>query len=292
MVEIPYDLLINALVAGLLLGAFYAAVTVGVSISFGILDIVNIAHPGFIILGSYIAYIVNIRLGLDPILVGVLMLPVFYALGALVYQVYYASFEKRGQDSLRGLAFFFGLLFVTEIVLVLVFGVDYRYVHAPYIGPAWNLGIVDLPMRMLVPALVAVTLVAALQVFLTKTFIGRAIMGVAQDQLALQLMGASPTRIKRIAFAISIATCAIAGALLIIIQPVEPSVGREYIGRVFAICVLGGLGSIPGTLIGAMMLGILESFTSTFYGPSWAPAVSFGVLLLVLAFKPSGLFGR
>jgi len=105
-------------------------------------------------------------------------------------------------------------------------------------------------------------------------------------------MGASPTRIKRIAFAISIATCAIAGALLIIIQPVEPSVGREYIGRVFAICVLGGLGSIPGTLIGAMMLGILESFTSTFYGPSWAPAVAFGVLLLVLAFRPAGLFGR
>jgi branched-chain amino acid transport system permease protein len=291
-VDIPYDLLVNALVAGLLLGAFYAAVTVGISISFGILDIVNIAHPGFIILGSYIAYIVNTRLGFDPILVSLVMLPVFYALGAVIYQVYYQSFEKRGQDSLRGLAFFFGLLFVTEVGLVLVFGVDYRYVNAPYIGPSQNIGFVDLPLRMLVPGCVALVMVAALQLFLTKTFIGRAIMGVAQDQLALQLMGASPTRIKRTAFAISIATCAVAGALLIIIQPVEPSVGREYIGRVFAICVLGGLGSIPGTLIGAMMLGILESFTATFYGPSWAPAVSFGVLLLVLAFKPSGLFGR
>jgi branched-chain amino acid transport system permease protein len=292
MVDVPYDLLVNALVAGLLLGAFYAAVTVGISISFGILDIVNIAHPGFVILGSYIAYIVNTRLGLDPILVSIAMLPAFYALGALIYQVYYESFEKRGQDSLRGLAFFFGLLFITEIVLVLVFGVDYRYVHAPYIGPSINIGFVDLPLRMLVPALVSVALIAGLQLFLTKTFIGRAIMGVAQDQLALQLMAASPTRIKRIAFAISIATAAIAGALLIIIQPVEPSVGREYIGRVFAICVLGGLGSIPGTLIGAMMLGIIESFTSTFYGPSWAPAVAFGVLLLVLAFRPAGLFGR
>ncbi len=292
MVEIPYDLLVNALVAGLLLGAFYAAVTVGISISFGILDIVNIAHPGFVILGSYIAYFVNARLGLDPIVASIALLPAFYALGALIYQVYYESFEKRGQDSLRGLAFFFGLLFITEIVLVLVFGVDYRYVHAPYIGPSINIGFVDLPLRMLVPALVSVALIAALQLFLTKTFIGRAIMGVAQDQLALQLMAASPTRIKRIAFAISIATAAIAGALLIVIQPVEPSVGREYIGRVFAICVLGGLGSIPGTLIGAMMLGIIESFTSTFYGPSWAPAVAFGVLLLVLAFRPAGLFGR
>jgi branched-chain amino acid transport system permease protein len=292
MVDVPYDLLINALVAGLLLGAFYAAVTVGISISFGILDIVNIAHPGFIILGSYIAYIVNARLGLDPILVSIVMLPVFYALGALVYQVYYASFEKRGRDALRGLAFFFGLLFVTEVVLVLVFGVDYRYVHASYIGPSLTFGFIDLPLRMLVPCLVALALVIGLQLFLTKTFTGRAIMGVAQDQLALQLMAASPTRIKRIAFAISIATAAIAGALLIVIQPVEPSVGREYIGRVFAICVLGGLGSLPGTLIAAMMLGIIESFTSTFYGPSWAPAVAFGVLLLVLAFRPYGLFGR
>src|SRR5438445_5665973 len=108
------DLVVNALVAGLLLGGFYAAVTVGVSISFGILDIVNIAHPGFVILGSYIAYIVNTRLGMDPIVASIVMLPVFYALGALVYQVYYASFEKYGQASLRGLAFLFGLLFVTE----------------------------------------------------------------------------------------------------------------------------------------------------------------------------------
>jgi branched-chain amino acid transport system permease protein len=292
MVDIPYDLLINALVAGVLLGAFYAAMTIGVSISFGILDIVNIAHPAFIILGSYIAYIVNQRLGVDPILASIVLLPAFYALGAIVYQVYYQAFERRGEDALRGLAFFFGLLFVTEVALVLVFGVDYRYVQAPYIGPSLSFAGIDLPLRMLVPCVVSLVLVAALQIFLTKTFIGRAIMGVAQDQLALRLMAASPTRIKRVAFAISIATCSIAGALLIVIQPVEPSVGREYIGRVFAICVLGGLGSLPGTLIGAMLLGILESFTSTFYGPSWAPAVSFGVLLLVLAFRPQGLFGR
>src|ERR1700752_1130277 len=113
------DLFTNALCGGLLLGAFYAAVTVGVSISFGILDIVNIAHPGFIILGSYIAYIVNDRLGIDPILTGIIVLPAFYALGAAIYQVYYESFEKRGQDSLRGLAFFFGLLFITEVGLIL-----------------------------------------------------------------------------------------------------------------------------------------------------------------------------
>lgn len=286
------DLLVNAIVAGILLGGFYAAVTVGVSISFGMLDIVNIAHPAFIILGSYIAYIVNTSFGLDPILSAVFMLPAFYLLGAAVYQVYHTSFERRGQDSLRGLAFFFGLLFITEVALILVFGVDYRYVQAPYIGPSWHIGIADFPLRMLVPCVVSLLLVLGLQLFLTHSFIGRAIMAVAQDQLALQLMSANPVRIKRIAFAISIATAALAGAFLIIIQPVEPSVGREYIGRVFAICVLGGMGSLTGTVIAAMLLGMVESFTATFYGPSWAPAVAFGLLLLTLAVRPAGLLGR
>ena len=287
-----FDLLINAIISGILIGAFYAAVTAGVSLSFGILDIVNIAHPAFIILGSYIAYMVNASLGLDPILVSILATPAFYLLGAGIYQIYYLSFEKRGQELLRGLAFFFGLLFITEVALILYFGVDYRYVEAPYIGPTWHFGFVDIPLRILVPSLVSLLLIAVLQLVLTRTFTGRAIMAVAQDQLALKLMAVDPIRIKRIAFAISIASASLAGAFLIVIQPVEPSVGREYIGRVFAICVLGGMGSLPGTVIAAMLVGIVESLTATFYGPSWAPAVSFGFLLLTLALRPAGLLGR
>jgi branched-chain amino acid transport system permease protein len=289
---ISYELLLNAMMAGLLLGGFYVAVTVGVSISFGILDIVNIAHPAFVILGSYIAYILNTRFGIDPIIAAIIMLPVFYLLGAAVYEVYYQSFEKRGQEALRGLAFFFGLLFITEVGLILVFGVDYRYVEASYIGPTWKFGFADLPLRMLVPAVISLLMMGALQFYLSRTFTGRAIMAVSQDQEALRLMAANPVRIKRIAFGISIATASLAGAFLIIIQPIEPSVGREYIGRVFAICVLGGLGSLPGTVIGAMLLGVVESITATFYGPSWAPAVAFGFLLLTLAFRPAGILGR
>ena len=126
--------------------------------------------------------------------------PIFFALGAFVYQVYYLSFERRGQESLRGLAFFFGLLFVTEVTLILVFGVDYRYVEASYIGPSLHFGIADLPLRMLVPCLTALGLFAAIELFITRTFTGRAIMAVSQDQLALQLMAVDPIRIKRIAF--------------------------------------------------------------------------------------------
>jgi branched-chain amino acid transport system permease protein len=286
------QLLLNAIVSGLLLGGFYAVVTVGVSISFGMLDIVNIAHPAFIMLGSYFAFLLNSTLGLDPILSSLVMVPAFFVLGALVYQIYYVAFERRGQESLRGLAFFFGLLFISEVGLVLTFGVDYRFVEAPYIGPSLHLGFLDFPLRMLIPCAVSLALLAALQLYLSNTFMGRAIAAVSQDPLALRLMAANPTRVKRIAFALSIATASIAGALLIVIQPVEPSMGRDYIGRVFAICVLGGMGSFPGTLLAAMLLGIVENITSTFYGPSWSPAVAFGFLLLTLAFRPAGILGR
>jgi branched-chain amino acid transport system permease protein len=290
--EFPTALVLNAIIAGLLLGGFYAAVSVGISISFGMLDVVNIAHPAFIILGSYIAYIVNDRMGFDPIVVSVVLSPLFFALGMLLYRIYYLCFEKRGQESLRGLAFFFGILFITEVALVLIFGVDYRMVQTAYSETTWRLGPVDFPMRLVVPFLVSMTMVVGVQLFLTHTFFGRAVLAVAQDPLALRLMGVNPTRVKGLAFALSIATASVAGAFLIVIQPVQPALGREYIGLVFAVCVLGGMGSIWGTLLGAFVLGLAESFTSTFFGPSWAPAVSFGLLLAALAFKPSGLLGR
>jgi branched-chain amino acid transport system permease protein len=290
--EASTALVINAIIAGLLLGGFYAAVSVGISISFGMLDVVNIAHPAFIILGSYVAYIVNDRFGFDPIVVSVVLSPLFFLLGMALYRIYYLCFEKRGQESLRGLAFFFGILFITEVTLVLIFGVDYRMVSSAYGDVTWRAGDIDFPMRLVVPFLVSVTMVVGVQLFLTHTFFGRAVLAVAQDQLALRLMGVNPVRVKELAFALSIATAGVAGAFLIVIQPVQPSIGREYIGLVFAVCVLGGMGSIWGTLIGALVLGIAESFTSTYFGPSWAPAVSFGLLLATLAFRPSGLLGR
>jgi branched-chain amino acid transport system permease protein len=290
--EFSPALVLNAIVAGLLLGGFYAALSVGISISFGMLDVVNIAHPAFIILGSYIAYIVHERVGLDPIAVSIVFSPLFFALGMVIYRVYYLCFERRGQESLRGLAFFFGILFITEVTLVLIFGVDYRLVETSYTSTTLRLGVVDFPLRLVVPFAVSIAMVVGLQIFLARTFFGRAVLAVAQDQLALRLMAIDPVRVKEYAFALSIATAGVAGAFLIVIQPVQPAIGREYIGLVFAVCVLGGMGSLWGTLLGALILGLAESFTSTFFGPSWAPAVSFGTLLLALAFKPSGLLGR
>lgn len=286
------ELFLNAIVSGLLLGGFYAAVALGLSIAFGQLDIVNIAHPAFVVVGSYVAFMVNSRTGLDPVLIGLLFAPIFFLVGGAIYRVYYASFERTGQEALSGLAFFFGLMFIIEVLLIMAYGVDYRLVGAPYIGTNWRLGPIDLPLRMLVPFATALVMTTAVYLYLSRTFTGRAILAVSQDRLALRLMGADPIRIKQLAFGLSIATAALAGALLIIIGPVEPSMNRQYIGRVFAIVVLGGMGSIGGTLVAALILGVAESFVATFYGPSWAPAVAFGILLVTLALRPQGLFGR
>ena len=286
------ELLLNALVAGILLGGFYAAVSLGLSVAFGQLNIVNIAHPAFVILGSYIAYMCNSRWGLDPILVGIAFTPVFFFVGVGAYRIYYESFERKDDEALRGLAFFFGVMFIIEVGLIMVYGVDFRTVQAPYIGQNFKIGGVGVPTRMLVPFCVSLVMFACVYLYLSRTFNGRAITAVAQDRLALQLMAADPVRIKQLGFGIGIGTTAVAGALLIIIIPVEPSIGRLYIGQVFAIAVLAGLGSIPGTLVAALVLGIAESVVSTFFGPSWAPAVAFGILLLALAFRPQGLFGR
>jgi branched-chain amino acid transport system permease protein len=267
-------------------------VSLGVSLIFGLLDIANIAQPAFLLLGAYAVYVLNEAYGLDPILVGVLLTPLFYLLGAAVYRVYYGSFERRGEESLRGLVFFFGILFILEVSLSLKFGVDYRLVQAGYIGKSFEVAGVGVAFRYLVPCLVGIAMTAALYLFLGRTFYGRAIMAVSQDRLALQLMGADPVQIKTIAFGIGIAAASLAGALLVTITPVIPSTDRDYIGRMFATTVLGGMGSIGGTLVAAVILGVAESLMSTFFGPSWSLAVSFGILLIVLAVRPAGLFGR
>ena len=287
-----FELLLEALMFGVLLGCFYAAVSIGLSVSFGLLDVPHVAHPAIMVAGSYATYLVAGQ-GLDPILSGVLLMPVFFVVGVLVYRFYYESFERRGTEAgVRGLAFFFGLAFIIEIGLILVFGVDQRTVEAAYIGESLELGEYRIPYRMLVAFGVALVLTFSLTLYLSKTFTGRAIKAVAQDEPALRLMGANPVRIKQWAFGIATGVSALAGAMLIVVGPVEPAIDRLYIGRTFCIVVLAGLGSMTGTLASGLILGIAESIVLMFFGASWAPAVAFGLLLVVLGIRPQGLFGR
>ncbi len=292
MLFFSFELLLEALMFGVLLGCFYAAVSIGLSVSFGLLDVPHVAHPAIMVLGSYATWMVASQ-GIDPILSGVLLMPVFFVIGVLLYRFYYESFERRGTEAaVRGLAFFFGIAFIVEVGLILAFGVDQRTVEAAYIGHSLELGEYRIPYRMLVAFGVALVLTFSLTLYLSKTFTGRAIKAVAQDEPALRLMGANPVRIKQWAFGIATGVSALAGAMLIVVGPVEPALDRIYIGRTFCIVVLAGLGSMTGTLVAGLILGVAESMVLMFFGASWAPAVAFSLLLLVLGIRPQGLFGR
>lgn len=285
-------LLLNGVVSGLLLGGLYAIAASGLAISFGMLDIVNIAHPALMVASAFAVVAVGTEFGLDPLLVAVLLAPPFYLLGTGIYAAYHHFFERRGDEALQGLAFFFGVMFIIEVGLVMAFGPEQRFLDPPYAFVTWRQGEVDVPLRMLVPLLLAAVVVGSLLLWLRSSFTGLAIAAVAQDAEALRLMAVDPVRVKRLAFGISVALGAVAGGALVVVQPVEPTSGQIFIGRVFAICIMGGMGSLPGCVAAALLFGVVENVTASFAGPSWSPAVAFGWLLLVLAVRPQGLFGR
>lgn len=277
--------------AGLLLGGLYAVVGVGFTVAFGLIDVANIAHPAVAVLGAF-ATLVLWRLGVDPVIGGLLWGPVFFGLGWLLYRVYRELFERRAAPALNGMTFFFGLMFVLEAALLLVFGVDYQVVASPSTTGVLRVLRLEVPWRLLTPFLVAVAVIAALALYMRTTYLGRAIAAVAQDDVAVRIVGASPTRVKAVAFGLSVATAAVAGALLLAAMPIQPASGRELIGRMFAVTVLGGVTSVRGTLVAGILLGVVESLVQVLAGASWATAIGFVMLLGALAIRPEGMLRR
>lgn len=287
-----FDLLFESIVTGLLVGGFYAALSVGLSISFGLADIANVAHPAFILFGAYVSLALTQSLGIDPIIAGFVLVVPFYFLGNGLYLFYRGAFERRGESALSGLVLFFGLLILLEVGMQSEFGVGLKAVYTSYSASALNLGSLNLPLKFVYTALVGVALVVVLQLFLTKTFWGRGIRAVAQDAQALSLMGAKPDSIKLVATGVSIAAAAVAGGLVLAVGPISPYQDRLLIGRVFAVVILGGSGSVTGALLGGILLGVSENLATIYLGSGWSLAVSAVILLLVLALRPSGLLRR
>src|SRR4029077_1178647 len=145
------DLLLDAVVLGVLLGCFYAAVSIGLSVSFGLLDVPQVAHPAFLVLASYGVFLLNDSYDIDPLVAGLIISPLFFVLGVITYRIYHETFERRGSDAaVRGIAFFFGVAFIIEVLIIMQFGVDQRSVTASYIGKAWRFGGLRIPVRQLV----------------------------------------------------------------------------------------------------------------------------------------------
>jgi branched-chain amino acid transport system permease protein len=288
---IVLELILNAVTTGIVLGSIYALIALGLSITFGILHIPNVAHPAMVIAGAYAAVMSN-QYGLDPLLAGLLWSVPFYVLGYIFYEFYARLFEARGGgNTMQSLTLFFGTSLVLEVALAVAFGTDLRSVHVGYVGQSLQIGIVTIPYRFLIPAAMTPAILVILWLYLSRTYSGLAIRAVAHDERAVSISGLDPFAIKRHAFGIALALAAIAGAALVVTGPVDPFGGRIFIGRVFAIVVLAGMGTITGTLPAAILIGVAESLVMSFLSPSWAPGVAFAILLATLGLKPTGLFG-
>ena len=275
---------------GLVLGGLYACIAVGFSLVWGVLNVINILHGSFIVLGSYVAYFAYVHLGIHPFISIVIAGGVLYALGYLVQ----AGIINRVVSApvLITLTLTFGLDLILNNTMLVAFTADYRGITLAHPLGSLEIGPVFLPGDRVAAMALAILLTILLYRLLRDSTIGRAIIAVRMDREAAALMGVDVKRINATTFAIGAFMAGAAGALLSIIFPISPLNGPVFLGKAFVVCVLGGLGSVPGALAGGLLLGVIESFTSYWLGPERAVTVSFALLLVLLFVRPSGLMGR
>jgi len=275
---------------GLVLGGLYACIAVGFSLVWGVLNVINILHGSFIVLGSYVAYFAYVHLGIHPfisiIIAGALLYALGYALQAgIINRVVTAPV-------LITLTLTFGLDLILNNAMLVAFTADYQAVNLANPLGTLKIGPVYLPGDRVAAMILALLLTVLLYRLLRDSRIGRAIVAVRMDREAAALMGVDVKHINAITFAVGAFMAGAAGALLSIIFPISPLNGPLFLSKAFVVCVLGGLGSVPGAMVGGLVLGVIESFGSYWLGPEHAITLSFGLLLVLLFVRPSGLMGR
>lgn len=280
----------QVLANGLILGGLYACIAVGFSLVWGVLNVINILHGTFVVLGAYIAYFGYVHLGIHP------FLSIFIA-GGLLYGIGYviqAGLVNRvvAAPVLITLTLTFGLDLILNNSMIVAFSADYRQVNLANPLPALMLGPVFLPGDRVAAMILAFLLTALLWRVLRDSRIGRAIVAVRMDREAASLMGVDVGRINAVTFGIGALMAGAAGALLSIIYPISPITAPIYLGKAFIVCVIGGLGSVPGAMIGGLALGIVESFGAYWFGPEHALTLSFLLLLVLLFVRPGGILGK
>ncbi len=283
-------LTLQILVNGLVLGGLYACIAAGFSLVWGVLNVINLLHGSFIVLGSYFALFAYQSIGLHPFLAILAAAPLFFALGAAVQ----ATLVNRVITApvLLTLTLTFGLDLMLNNAMLVAFTADYRKLTLdPPLG-VLSLGPVTVPLDRLVAMGLALALTVMLFLVLSRSRVGRAIVAVRMDREAAALMGVDVHRIYAITFGIGALMAGAAGALLAIIFPISPIASTSYLGKAFVVCVLGGLGSVPGAMVGGLALGVVESFGALAFGPEHASTLSFGLLILMLVVRPTGLMGR
>ena len=278
------------LLNGLLLGGLYACIAVGFSLVWGVLNVINILHGSFVVLGSYVAYFSYVHLGIHPYFSILISGAVLFALGYLV-QIGLIN-RVVGAPVLTTLVLTFGLDLMLNNSMLLAFTGDYRTVRlADPLGSAMIGGLI-VPLDRLVAMVLAILLTGLLYLVLVGSKIGRAIVSVRMDREAAALMGVNVKQIYAITFGVGALMAGAGGSLLSLIFPISPLTSTQYLGIAFVVCVLGGLGSISGAMVGGLALGIIQSFAALFIGPQYGLTVAFVLLILLLIFKPTGIMGR
>ncbi len=277
------------LVNGLILGGLYACIAAGFSLVWGVLNIINLLHGSFIVFGAFIAILSYNWLGIHPFLS---VLSSGIVLGALGYVTQLFIINRVvAQTVLVTLILTFGLELMMNNAMLLAFTADYQKVILENSFGVLQLGDIFIPMDRAAATVIAFALILALWLLMRLTSIGRAIVAVRFDREAALLMGIDVKRTYAITFALGGALAGAAGSLMSISFPISPLSGPLYLSKAFVICILGGVGSVPGAAIGGLMFGMLESFGAVFFGSEYALTLAFVVLIVLLLFRPHGLLG-
>jgi branched-chain amino acid transport system permease protein len=279
----------QAVVNGLLIGGIYALVSIGVSLIFGVVKIVNFAQGEFVMIGMYISFYLATRWGIDPLVSLAVSMPVLFVVGMLLQRFLISRVLGLGDMPQIFLTFALSLL-LTNLALLL-FTANYRTVQTAYSDEALHIGPIYVPLAKLIAFVLAMVLSGALWVFLHTTDLGKAMRAAAQNRDVAMLMGINPDRVFGVAVGVALALAGAAGSLLMPFYPAYPMVGQTFVLMAFVAVVLGTLGNITGALIASLMMGVAESLGIQFVGADSGLIVVFVMLLLTLALRPSGLAG-
>lgn len=283
---------LQVVILGAALGGVYALMASGLTLIFGVMRIVNIAHAAFMMLGAYLAFWVFTRFHIDPIWSLVIVMPVLFVVGMAVYKLLFARIVDSPRYIEMTVLLTFALARLIEGVLGFVFTGVYRTTTPDYASDAFDLGPFYIPKGQLYATVLSVILLGALLVFLRFTRTGRAIRATTQNRAAAQLVGVNVEWISTLTFGIGIALAGASGSLMSFLFTFFPSKHWQWIASLLALIVLGGMGSLAGTIVGAMLLSIAAAVVSDALGPTWSPATFYLALFVILMLRPQGLFGK
>lgn len=284
--------MMQVLILGLVLGGVYALMAVGLTLVFGVMRIINLAHAAFIILAAYLAYWLFELLHIDPIVSMVITMPVMFLVGVLLYRLLFPRITESPRYVEMTVLLSFALALITEGVMGYTFTGIYRSTTPSYATQAVLLGPFYIPKGQFYGALVSVGLLVLLWAFLQFTRTGYAIRATMQNRDAAQIVGVNVNRISTLAFGIGMALAGASGSLMSYLFTFFPGKHWQWIAILMSLIVLGGLGSLMGALVGALLLTVAAAFVSSFWGPTWSPMTFFLALFLILLVRPQGLFGK